>query len=532
MTDVIARRGVLASAAALAAIGGTARPAIAQQGRVLKVIPHGNLVMLDPIITNTAMTNGHAYHVFDTLYGRDSRYVARPQMAAGHTTAADGLSWDITLRPGLRFHDGEPVLARDCAASLNRWAARDAMGGMITQISEEPWAAADDRTLRIRLKRPFPRLLDALAKSGSVTPFMMPERLARADPYTAITEMIGSGPCRFVTDEFVTGTRAAYARFEGYVPRDEPNDAFSGAKRVNFDRIEWSIIPDPATASAALTRGEMDWWEAAAPDVVPLLRRARNVTLVGQEPLGYVSFIRFNLLQPPFNNVALRRAVLAAVDQSDYMQATNGDNARWQTCMAMFPCGAPQVTELGKGVMSEAPNLDTARAAVRAAGYAGEKVVIISPSDYPSLGPLGDVTADLLKKIGFNVDLQVMDWGTVLQRRQSKSPVESGGWSIFHTWATSQGMMNPLLNLYIRGQGQSGWAGWYEDPAIEALVNEWTFSGDEAQSQRLMDAIQMRAFEGVPIVPLGQWHGVAAYRNNLRGVIPATNALPWNVERV
>ncbi|MBR0645701.1 ABC transporter substrate-binding protein [Plastoroseomonas hellenica] len=532
MSSNFGRRGLLAAAALLPGAAMPARPALAQAGRVLRVVPHGNLALLDPIVTTTSMTNGHAYHVFDVLFALDSQYQPRPQMAAGHTVSADRLSWEITLRPGLRFHDGEPVLARDCAASLNRWAARDSTGQMIAGISEEPWSAADDRTIRLRLKRPFPRLLFALAKAGAMTPFMMPERLARTSPNTPLTEMVGSGPFRFLKDEFVTGTRAAYARFEGYVPRDEPSSYFAGGKHVHSDRIEWHIIPDGTTAAAAITRGEMDWWEAVAPDVVPLLRRSRGVTVDTADALGYVSFIRFNHLIPPFNNLALRRALMLAINQADYMQAANGEHARWQSCMAMYPCGAPQVNEIGKAFMPATPDLARARDAIRAAGYAGERVVILNPTDYPTLAPLGEVSADLMKRLGFNVDLQAMDQGTVLQRRLSKAPLDAGGWNMFHTWAHGLGMRDPLLNVFIQGQGESGWPGWYSDPKLQQLVEDWTYANDAAQSQRLLDAIQTQAFEGLPIIPLGQWYGIAAYRSNLQGVIPATNALPWNVRRV
>jgi peptide/nickel transport system substrate-binding protein len=358
----------------------------------------------------------------------------------------------------------------------------------------------------------------------------MPERLARTDPNTQITEMVGSGPYRFLADEFVTGSQVGYAKFEGYVPRSEPADWASGGKRAWFDRVEWHIIPDPATAAAALQSGEIDWWDIALPDLVRTLEQSGKVTVAFTDPLGYNSILRFNCLSPPFNNAALRHAVLTAVDQREYMQAITASDKAWRTCFAVFACGLPHVRELGAPLMQPPKDLDKAKAAVAAAGYAGEKVVIINPTDIPSIAPHGELTADVLKKLGINIDLQAMDAGTWAQRRASKEPVERGGWSIFHTNAPSIALGTPTLNFYIRGQGASGWLGWFEDAEMERLCDEWLASS-ESEQDRLFDAIQTLAFKEVPMVPLGQYSGQTAYRNNLTGVIPAALSFPWNVRR-
>ncbi|WP_426959899.1 ABC transporter substrate-binding protein [Muricoccus radiodurans] len=506
-------------------------PSIAQSpnARVLRLVPQANLTALDPMWTTASVTQGHGYHVFDTLYGVDEQLRPRPQMAEGHTVEDDGRTWLIRLRPGLKFHDGEPVRAQDCVASLMRWSRRDSFGQVLAR-AVDAWESADDRTLRIRLKRPFAPLLDAIAKPSS-SAFIYPERLARTDPNTQVSEMIGSGPFRFVRDEFVSGSRVVYARFADYIPRDEPADYTSGGKRAYFDRVQWTVMPDAATAAAALQNNEVDWWEMVLPDLVPSLSRQRDMTVRAGDRFGYFALMRFNHLNKPFDNPALRRAVLSAVSQTDYLPAINGSDPRgWRTCAAMFPCGIPFVQEAGAGVMNRT-SIEQSRAAVRAAGYAGEKVVIINPGDFPSIGPLGEITADLLKRIGMNVDLQTMDWGTVVQRRTSKAPADQGGWSIFHTWSTSVTMVNPPLNFYMRGQGQSGWFGWYENAEIERLTDAWAGATTDAEQQAIFDAIQKEAFEGVPMVPLGQFFPMTAYRNTLRDIIPSTNCYPWNVRR-
>ena len=507
-----------------------ARPAIAQPAKVLRVVPQASLTALDPIWTTALVTTGHGFAIFDTLYSLDDKLHVQPQMAEGHDVSSDGLTWRIKLREGLKFHDNEPVRAVDCVASLIRWSKRDSFGQTLARYVDA-WEAPDDRTIRIRLKKPFGPLLEALAKPASVVPFIMPERLAKTDANTQVTEMIGSGPFKFVKDEFVTGSKVVYAKFDGYVPRAEPSNFFSGGKRVFFDRVEWNVIPDSATAAGALQSGEVDWIEFALPDLIPSLAANKNIKVAPIDDLGFISILRFNALNPPFDNPKIRMAVLEAVDQSDYMRAINGDNIHWQKCAAVFPCGVPFIKETGASLMNQPGALEKAKAAIKAAGYKGEKVVVLNPVDFPAIAPLGDVTADLLKRLGMNVDLQAMDWGTVGQRRTSKAPIDQGGWSIFHTFTTSISITNPALNYYVRGQGADGWFGWYKNPEIERLTDTWLSASTDADKQAAFDAIQQQAFETAPIAPLGQYYPVTAYRSNIVDRIAATSTLFWNIKR-
>lgn len=522
------RRTFLAAAGAAA----IARPAVAQNAaaRTLKFIPETNLAILDPIVTTAAVSTTHGYCVFDTLFGVDEQLRPQPQMAAGAKVSDDGKTYEITLRDGLKFHDGEAVRARDCVASFKRWSRRDSFGQALGAVVDE-WQAVDDKTLRVRLKRPFPQFLRAIGKPHSSAAFIMPERIANSDPMTPVTEIVGSGPYRFSAREFVAGSRMVYERFEGYVPRDEPANWTSGGKRVNFDRVEWHVIPDAATAAGALQRGEVDWWERPLPDLLPTLA-TKDITVRALDPYGLILGMRFNHMNAPLNNAALRRAILAAVNQDDYLQTvTAGDAGGYRTCRAMFPCGLPGVNELGTDLMKQPPDLKAARAAIEASGYKGEKIVLLHAADHPMIAPLGDVTSDLLKKLGLNVDVQTMDWGTVVQRRTSKEPVERGGWSIFHTTWPGSSVTNPAENLYIRGAGASGWFGWHDSPEMESLTARWLESTDAGQSQKLLDDIQRSAFNTVPVVPLGQVIPKTAYRSNLQGVLTASSSLFWNVKR-
>jgi peptide/nickel transport system substrate-binding protein len=361
---------------------------------------------------------------------------------------------------------------------------------------------------------------------------MMPRRMAETDPNAQITEAIGSGPFRFVRNEFVSGSRVVYSRFEGYVPRSEPAEWATGGKVAHFDRVEWVVISDPATASAALQAGEVDWWENPLADLLPLLARNRAITIETIDPIGNMPVMRFNHLQPPFNNVAMRRAVLGAVVQQDYIRAVMGGNeALGRECYSTFPCGTPLESDVGAEVLRTPRDLERSKTELRQAGYSGEKIVIISAGDQPNIHPQSQVTFDLLRRLGTNVELITTDWGTMLQRRNSQEPVERGGWSIFHTTWVGGDIIDPAVSAPLRGNGTAGWAGWATNPEIETLRTQWLAAENEAEQRRIAAAIQRAAFAAVPFIPLGMFRNPTAYRSNLSGVLKGPAPLMWNVRK-
>ncbi len=523
------RRSLLTAAAALP-LGAIGAPALGQgkgtaRSRTLRFMPQAALAVLDPIFNPTTIVTTHGFCVFDTLYGADSRLRPRPQMAAGHEVSADGLLWTIRLREGLRFHDGEPVRSRDCVASIRRWAVRDGFGQVLARTVAE-YGTPDDRTLAIRLHRPFPAMLDALAKPAASPCFIMPERLANTPADRPITEMIGSGPWRFLPDEYVQGSHAAYARNEAYIPRDEPAEAAAGGKRVHFDRLELVWIPDGGTAVAALRTGEIDWIEYPLPDLVPVLERERMVRTQIYDPNGFLGFLRFNHLHPPFDDVRVRRAIRDVLVQPDYMAsvALPGD---WSECHAVFPCGLPGVREFEPARQ----DMDRARAALREAGYAGEPVVLINPTDFPAVTQQGRVTADLMRRLGVNLELVESDWATIVARRANRTPPSQGGWNLHNTNFPAAAIANPAINPIIRMSGEKAWFGWPSDPEVEAQVEAWINAPDEAAQARAMAALQQAAWDAVPFAPTGMFRLRTAFRADLTGVLQGPNPFLWNLRR-
>ncbi|MDO9706912.1 ABC transporter substrate-binding protein [Paracraurococcus lichenis] len=527
MSLPLPRRALPALGAALAA----PRLAAAQAPRVLRFVPQSDLGVLDPIWSAAYVTRNHALMVFDTLYGMDADYRIQPQMAEGHTVSDDGLAWTIRLREELRFHDGMPVLARDAVASIRRWGARDGLGQSLLAATEA-LEAVDDRTLRFRLKRRFPLLTYALGKPGSPVCVVMPERLALTDPFRQVTEMVGSGPFRFLAEERVSGARVAYARNADYLPRSGGAASFTaGPKRVHLDRVEWIVMPDPSTAAAALRAGEVDWWENPSFDLLPMLARDRRLALTVQDPLGFIGCLRFNHLIPPFDNPAIRRAVLPALSQADYMAAVAGDfPGGWNQGIGFFAPGTPMANDEGMATLTGPRDLEAAKRALAAAGYRGERVAVPAPSDFPTLKAMADIGADLLQRIGFAVDYQAADWGTVVQRLAKMDPVDQGGWNVFHTFWSGQDMLDPAVHQYLRGNGRAARSGWPTSAALEAMREAWMAAEAETDRLRIARAMQARAFEDLPYIPVGQILPRFAHRREVTDV-PGGFAIFWTVRK-
>jgi peptide/nickel transport system substrate-binding protein len=523
--------GLLRVAAGVLAMGLLVPAASAQStGKTIKFIPEADLRSLDPIWTTAYITRNHGYMVYDTLFALDEHLKPQPQMVDTWKVSDDRLTYTFTLRDGLKFHDGTPVRSADCIASLARWMKRDGLGQAMAETVGE-MKAADDKTFSIVLKKPFPLLLDAIGKLSSNVPFIMPERIARTDANTQITDPTGSGPFKFVKEEWVPGNKAVYLKNTDYVPRGEKPSWAAGGKVVKVDRVEWLYIPDSATAANAIGAGEVDWWQQLPPDLVPLLQKNKNITVANVDPLGSIGVMRFNQLQPPFNNGKLRQAMLYVVDQQDVMTALAGDPENWKTCYSVYTCGTPMASEAGADALKGKRDLAKAKELVKESGYKGERIVLLSATDQPIVNAQANVVAEELRQIGLNVDLQAMDWGTLITRRASKEPTDKNGWSVFFTWLVGPDMISPALNFPLRANGEKAWFGWPTDDKLEALRAQWMEAPDLAAQQKLAQQLQEEAFTSVPFVPTGQFVIPTAFRKNLKGVPIAPVVFLWNVEK-
>ena len=524
---------VTAGAGALAATGGLSRPAISQgaSAKTLRFVPQANLANFDPIWTTAYVVRNAGALVWDTLYGVDDKLQPQRQMVESEETSSDGLTWTFKLRPGLKFHDGTPVLAKDVVASLARWSARDSMGLMLKDIQQE-LTAVDDRTVKWVLKKPYSKMLFALGKNNTPMAFIMPERIAKTDPFKQIDEYVGSGPMKFAKSEWVPGAKAVFEKFADYVPRQEKASWLAGGKQMLVDRIEWVVMPDAATASAALQNGEVDWWENPITDLVPILKKNANIMVDIADPLGNIGTFRMNHLFPPFNDLKVRRAVLMALDQEEYMRALVGDdNALWKPLPGYFTPGTPLYTEEGGEILKGKRDLTAAKKLLAESSYKGEPVTCIVAQDQPITKAQGDVTAELLKRLGMNVDFVATDWGTTIQRRASKSPPGQGGWSMFHSWHAGADCINPAGYVAVRGNGDKAWFGWPTIPSVETEVANWFDAKSLDEEKTIIGRLNKAALDNVVYAPTGFFLGYQAWRKNITGIVKGPIPFSWGVAK-
>jgi len=519
------RRYILAAAAALMAV--CAAPAVpAQAETVLRVIPHADLKNLDPIWTTAYISRNHGYLIYDTLFAMDENFKPQPQMVDTWNVSEDKLTWTFTLRDGLKFHDGAPVTPADVIASLERWGVRDGMGQQLMGVMDE-MVAVDDKTFRFKLKEPYGLVLESIGKISSNVPFIMPKRVAETDPFKQIEDYTGSGPFVFVKEEWVPGSKVVYRKFADYVPRSEEPNAASGGKVAKVDRVEWIYFPDQTTAMNALINGEVDYFEAPANDLMPILEAAEGITVEINDPLGNIGFARFNHLLPPFDKAEVRRAATMAMKQEDYMQGAVGDQKFWKTCYSVFPCGTPLENDAGSDVM-KAGDLDKAKAALEAAGYDGTPVVIMQPTDIPLLSAFSLITAEKLRKIGMTVEVQAMDWSTLTSRRAKREPVSEGGWNMFHTWWIGADVIDPMA-IAFSGNPEKGWFGWPTDAELEAARAAFAKAGSLEEKQEIAKKVQERLWAIGASGQLGQFFVPVAYRSNVKGLIKSPVQFFWNM---
>jgi peptide/nickel transport system substrate-binding protein len=531
---MIDRRAFLKTAGGTLAVtgAGLSTPAISQAvaAQTLRFVPQADLSNFDPIWSTAQIARNAGMLVWDTFYGIDNKLQPQRQMVESEELSSDRLSWTFRLRPRLKFHDGEPVLAGDAVASINRWAARDPIGQMIKAIENE-LAAIDDRTFRWTLKRPFPKMLLALGKSSTPCCFVMPWRIAATDPFRQINEYIGSGPMRFVKSEWTPGSKAVFEKFSDYTPRHEPASWLAGGRLILVNRIEWVVIPDSATAAAALQNGEVDWLERALPDLVPMLRKTRNVMVDINDTFGLTGMLCMNHLFPPFDDVRARRAILTAMSQEDYMRAYVGDDdSMWKPMPGFFVPGSPLYNEEGGEILKAPRDFDAAKRLLAQSGYSGQPITLMAAQDQPNHKAWGDVSVDLLKRLGMNVDFVATDWGTVVARRAQKSAPGHGGWHLYHTHMFGVDSADPT-NKFLRANGDKALFGWPNIPDVEAEIIAWYGAKSPEEENTVARRLNKAALDNVVYAPLGFYLMHHAWRRNITGIAQGPLPLFWGVSK-
>ena len=521
----------LTAAAALSALTWIiATPAMAQ-ATVLRVVPHSNLAILDPIWTTAYMSRNHGYMIYDTLFGTDENAKIKPQMVESWTESGDHRLWTFKLRKGLEFHDGKPVTPEDVIASLQRWGKRDAMGQALFTFVQRMDSPAPD-TFRIFLGEACGFMLEAIGKPGSSVPFIMPKRVADTDAFKQIDDYTGSGPYVFKKDEFKPGDKAVYLKNTKYMPRSEPPSGTTGGKNVYVDRVEWNLALRDAQAQVnALQKGEVDIIESLGFDFYETVKADTTLQMPKYANYGLQYMARFNHLHKPFDNPKVRQAAIAAFSQEPFLRAQVGVKELYRSCYAMFYCGTPYGSLVGSDIQGKS-NMKKAQELLKASGYDGTPIVIMKPTDLAAIQKLPDVAAQLLRQAGFKVDLQAMDWQTLVGRRAKKDPIDKGGWHLFMTSWTAFDIWNPVSNPAMDSRGEkSTWFGWATDEKLVTLRNELMRATDPAAKKKLGELIQTRAFEIGTHAPLGEYDQPMAARKNISGFFVTNGNIYWNLKK-
>ncbi|MBJ6126767.1 ABC transporter substrate-binding protein [Microvirga splendida] len=516
----------MTTAAAVLIASAVGQPASAET--VLKIRMLGDLKIIDPVINTASPIRDMGYMVWDTLFATDADGKIQPQMAEKNEVSADGNVHTITLRDGLKWHDGKPVTAADCVASIERWMQKDAFGKEL-KANLGKIEAVDAKTLRITMNNYGGLVLQALGKPGANVPFMMPERLAKTPVDQPVTEAIGSGPFKMI--EWTPGSRVVYVKNQDYVPRKEPASGMAGGKVAKVDRIERIHIPDDTAAVNALIAGEVDYVENIPPDLIPLVETNKNIEVHVRDKLGKNLQIVLNHKQPPFDNAKVRHAVQYALSQKEFMEAYFGEQTNlYKLCPSVFFCGAPYESSAnGERVMTQ--DFEKAKALLAEAKYDGTPLVVLHPTDQKEQNDWVAVLVQSLRKAGFKVDDQTMDLATMFSRRANNKPVSEGGWHIFTTGWGGVDQMHPATNVYVTGACDQGWFGWACDKELQDLRKGFFAATTDAGRKAAAERIQARVHDVVPYIPMGQNFAVHAWSKKLEGVLDGPAFSFWNVSK-
>ncbi|MBB4423871.1 peptide/nickel transport system substrate-binding protein [Bradyrhizobium sp. CIR48] len=523
--DEFTRRAIIQ--ASLAAVGTAAVPriAIGQGRKIIRAV--GKIDVYDPVVGTSYATSRHACQVYDTLFGLDQQGIPRPQMVGKYEVSDDKLTWTFELREGLKFHDNAPVTAADVVPSIRRWAARSGLGSALSE-SLKDITPRGEKTFTLELKERFGLVLEALS-----WPFIMRKKEAETDPTVKIREIVGSGPFKFNEAETKPGAQYVYDRNPDYVPRSEPPSGMAGGKVVKIDRFMFVHIPDPQTAVSAVQAGEVDFLPETPMDLLDQLSKDENVKL---EALygGEIGLYRFNFLQPPFDNVKCRQAVLHLVDQSEFLKVNFPNPGYYKACASYFACGTSMENDANTDWFKDAPNVEKAKQLLKEGGYDGRPVVILQPTDWLNGKVAAEILAAQLRRAGVNVQLDAMAWAGLVARRAVRGPQDQGGWNIFPSSIAAADAAFPL-GVLQQANGDKGMWGWPSDAKHEELRKKWGQADSIDERKKIAREMQDNAWNYVLYVWYGQWVQPSLMRANIKGMLksPSGYFIPWwNVDKV
>ncbi|MEO9463973.1 ABC transporter substrate-binding protein [Sulfitobacter pontiacus] len=519
--------GFIKAAMVSLAFGSLAPAALAET--TVTAVMHAPLRALDPVISTAYILRNYGYMVYDTLLARDSEGNPMPQMA-DWTVSDDGMVYTFTLRDGLLWHDGTPVTAEDCVTSVTRWSKYDKTGQIMTSLMSD-MSVVDDKTFTMTFSEPTAIVLTALSKPSGLPPFMFPKDVADRPDGDPITTAIGSGPFKFVMEEYKPGVSATFVKNEDYVPLDTPSNGLAGGKVVMVDKVVWTSMPDPMTAVNALMSDEIDFIEQLPHDLLPLVDGNPDFTVATYEKQGSQNLVRMNFTLPPFDNPEMRRAVMLALGQQPVLDAQVGAGSQFgKACPAIFGCASPYASDYRADEILES-HPEEAKKILEAEGYDGTPILLMHATDLAMLAAHGPVIAQQLRDAGFEVDMVSMDWASLSARRASKAPIDEGGWNIFSTYNVLPDVGDPIGFVGVAAGGDDAWFGWPDVPEIEAARATLARTSDLDEVKALAAELDKLAKDNSTMYPMGEFYSVAVSAANVHMGVDAEAPVFWNVTK-
>lgn len=484
-------------------------------GGVLKVAINGEPPTLDWTSSTATLTRLVAWHIFEQLFALDKNYSIKPMLAENYEVSADGLTYTIRLRKGVKFHNGKTMTAADVVASIERW-GRVSGGGKATLEYIEGIEKVDEYAIKIKLKERLDSLITALADPKQAL-IIVPAEInhAAGDKPLSANQLVGTGPFKF--DSWVPGQVIELKRFEDYSTRDEEWGGLTGRKIAYVDEVHFLIVKDPQVRLSGLQTGLYDFAIDLQPDMYDQVSSTPNIHPVILKTFSWPGIV-FNKKVGLFRDVRLRQAVNYAINKEELASSGLGNPAFWSLDPGIFfPEQVELYTEAGKEVYT-AYNPEKARQLLVEAGYKGQPVRIMTTKDYLWLYNLSQELAQQLSQVGFKVDVQVYDWATMVERRNDPEV-----WDIFITGFSPS--FDPTAVIWL----QPSWPGWYESRRMQSLLRGWNETREVDEKRRLLEEIQKTVYEELPVIKIANQYGFQAYGEKLKGFEEFFDARFWNV---
>jgi peptide/nickel transport system substrate-binding protein len=474
-----------------------------RRGGILRVGLLGEPPALDAHWTTASITETLTNHIYEGLYSLDADNRPIPMLAEGHTVSRDGLTYAFKLRRGVRFHNGKEMTSEDVVASLARWGKQSVYGRTLFE-SVADLRAVDRYAVELRLKERVAIVLISLAVPNNFAAIYPKEIAEKFPPQTKITEYVGTGPFKLV--EWKPDRMIRMVRFDEYQPRKEPPNGYGGGKTAWVDEVRWIPVPDVATRVAQVETGELDLADDLNLDAYDRLKRNPNARPVISRPYYWLVAV-LNKKDGLMTNQKLRQAWQAAIDIEPIMKNVAGGKPEFyrmdaSLAFAEIPAWHTKIA----GLPWNEHNRDKARRLLREAGYAGEPVRFMTTQEYKWMYDFALLTKQQLEDVGFVIDLQVLDWSTLVQRRNNPKAYDA--------FTTGMGnFFDPTHHVYLT----CVWPGWTCDEDILRIQHDLARETDHKKRFALWERQTRLFYEKVPVIRYGDLFGLRAVRNTVRG---------------